>query len=70
MSSKPVIQTHHLVYENLAHKQKEIKVKIYKGEHLLLTNLGWRNKISKGFIKALKQWIVLNEDKGVDLDGA
>jgi len=62
MGRKPVIQTHHLSYD------PEIKGKLFKGEHLLLTRLGWRKNISKYFIKCLKNWIILNEDKARDLE--
>lgn len=65
---KIVIQNHHLVYENEKHRQREVVVKIYKGEHWAITQLQRRKKISKGFIKALKLWILLNEDKAEDLE--
>ena len=70
MNKRP-IQNHHIVYENERHKQKEIVVPVFKGEHLILTKLQWycRKKISKGFLKSLKVFIALNEDKGVDIDG-
>ena len=64
---KTIIQTHHLIYENEKHKQKEEVVKLYKGEHWNITQLQRRKKISKGYIKALKFWLLLNEDKGVEL---
>ena len=68
MPSKPTtIQNHHLIYES--DKQKEVTTKIYRSEHWLLTLLNRRTKnISKGLIKSLKLWILLNEDKAVDLD--
>jgi hypothetical protein len=58
---KPVIQRHHISYE------PEVVVPIYKGEHLWITRLWWRKHISKGFIKCVKHWLALNEDKGEDL---
>ena len=57
-----VIQTHHISYED-----PEVKVRIYKGEHMILTKLSWRKKVSKGFVKALKMWIQENEAKAVEL---
>ena len=62
---KAIVQEHHIIYET--DKQKEEKVKIFKGEHWILTQARRRKKISKGFIKALKHWILLNEEKGVNL---
>ena len=63
-----MIQNHHIIYADEKHKQREECVKIFKGEHLLLTRLGWRKNISKGFIKSLKIWLLLNEDKAVSLE--
>lgn len=42
---------HHISYK------PERTVNIYHGEHMILTRLQWRNKVSKGFIQALKEWI-------------
>jgi len=64
--SKKVIQGHHLIYKS--DKQDEVVVKMYKGEHWVITQLQRRKKISKGIIKALKHWIILNEDKAIDLN--
>ena len=62
---KSVIQTHHLSYN------PEVTVTMYKGEHMLLDKpmggLNRRTHISKGFIRALKVWIILHEDEAVDL---
>ena len=65
---KKVIQNHHLIYENESHKQKEEVVKLYKGEHFVMTMLNRRKNISKGLIKSLKLWILLNEDKAAELE--
>ena len=42
---------------------QEVVVPVFKGEHYILGRMQWFCKIhvSKGFIKALKHWIVLNE---------
>jgi hypothetical protein len=56
-----VIQEHHISYN------PEVKVRIYKGEHMILTKLSWRKRVSKGFIKGLKIWIQENEAKAVEL---
>ena len=47
----PVIQKHHISYE------PERVVYVYKGEHMLLTRMQWRKRVSFGFIKALAQYI-------------
>jgi len=65
---KKIIQKHHLIYPSEKHKQPEEVVKIWKGEHFILTRLGWMKKISKGFVKSLKLWILLNEDKAEELE--
>jgi hypothetical protein len=66
--SKTIIQNHHIIYANKEHKQEDCMVMIYKGEHFVLTQLQRRRNISKGFIKALKHWIILNEDKSKELN--
>ena len=63
MPKKPVVQNHHISYD------PDVTVKIFNGEHWLLTQLNRRTKnISKGLIKSLKVWIALHEDKAVDLE--
>ena len=59
---KTVIQTHHIAYK------PEWKVKIYQGEHWLLTQLQRRKKVSLGFIKSLKVWLALHENDAVELE--
>ncbi len=66
--SKPTIQRHHLVYAAPDHRQREETVLLYKGEHWAITQLQRRTNISKGFVKALKYWLLINEDKAVDLE--
>ena len=68
LSKKPVIQTHHIIYENEKHKQKEETVRVFKGEHFIITQLQRRKNISKGFIKHMKVWLALNEDKAKELE--
>lgn len=63
-----IVQEHHLIYNDEKHKQKEETAIVYKGEYWAITQLQRRKNISKGFIKALKLWIVLNEDKAVELE--
>jgi len=60
---KRVIQTHHLG------RDPEITVRITKGEHNVLTKINWYTKkfVSKGFVKALKHWLALNEDRAEDV---
>ncbi len=62
------IQNHHLVYLNPDHPGvREETELIYQGEHWAITQLERRRYISKGFIKAIKLWLLLNEDKAVEL---
>ena len=63
---KVVIQRHHIQYADEKGRQDDIVVPLYKGEHMIITRMQWRKKISKGFIKALKHWILVNEDNAVD----
>jgi len=56
-----VIQEHHISYE------PEIKVRMYQGEHWVITQLNRRKKISKGFIASLKKWLWENQDKAIDV---
>ena len=68
LSKKPVVQRHHIIYESKEHKQIEETVNIYKGEHWIISQLQRRRNISKGFVKHMKVWIALNEDKAKELD--
>lgn len=64
-----IVQKHHIIYAHPDKKsQKDEVVSLYKGEHLILTRIQWLGHISKGFIKSLKVFIALNEDKAEDLD--
>lgn len=56
-NKKSVIQVHHISYD------PEVTVEVYKGEHWILTQLQRRKKVSRGFVKALIQWIAENELK-------
>ena len=58
-----VIQGHHIIYDNK--EGQEVVVPVFKGEHKICTLMQWYTKghVSKGFIKALKVFIVLNEDR-------
>jgi len=66
--AKPIVQNHHIIYANTELVQIERTVRIFKGEHWLLTNLSRRSNISRGFIISLKVWLALNEHKAVDPD--
>ena len=64
-----IIQLHHIQYEHPERKSmQDVVVPVYKGEHLVLTKIQWfcKNGCSKGFIKALKVFIAMNEDEAVD----
>jgi len=66
--SKLLTQRHHIIYANEKPKQEEVVVPVYKGEHYLISMLSRRKNISKGFIKHMKVWLALNEDKAVELE--
>jgi len=60
-----VAQNHHIQYAHPEHKSmKEITVRVYKGEHLILSKIQMFTKktVSKGFIRALKVFIAQHED--------
>ena len=45
-------------------------VRIYKGEHKIATDMQrfLRKTVSRGFVKWLKFWLAVNEDRAVELD--
>jgi len=57
----PVIQEHHLSYD------PEIKVRLYQGEHWVITLLNRRKRVSRGFIVSLKKWMLENEENAVEV---
>jgi len=59
-----VIHKHHFSYD------PEIVIKVYAGEHQILTLINRYSKktVSKGFIRNLKAWIALNEDRAEELE--
>jgi len=61
-----VKQEHHISYD------PEWKVWLYKGEHMLITKMGWgaKNTVSMGFLEALEQFILRNRRRATDLDKA
>ena len=58
---KTVVQNHHISY------QPEVIVKIFKGEHWILSQIQRRRRFSKGFVKALKMKIAEIEQDAVKL---
>jgi hypothetical protein len=56
-----IIQEHHISYD------PEITVRIWKGEHWILTQIQRQKTHSKGFIKALKVYIALHEDNVIEV---
>jgi hypothetical protein len=54
MKKKDIVQVHHISYA------PEETVRVYKGEHWILTQLCRRKKISAGFICALYKWLAEN----------
>lgn len=69
MSKARVTQRHHLIYPSPEHPEQECVVRIYKGEHLIATNMQrfLRKSVSRGFVKWLKFWLAVNEDRAVEL---
>ena len=67
--SKRVVNRHHIIYPNEKHPEQEWVEKLYKGEHKCVSNLTWytRKTISKGLIKALKFFILRNEDRAEEI---
>lgn len=59
---KRVIQTHHISYE------PEVTVKIFKGEHWVITQLERRTQVSKGMIKVLENYIAKHREQAWDLN--
>ena len=57
----PAIQTHHISYD------PERTVRLYQGEHWVITLLNRRKKVSKGFIICLKKWMLENEENAVEV---
>ena len=68
MSKERVIQPHHLIYDE--RKGQEVTVKLYKGEHRIATlmQIYCRKNVSKGFMKWLKFYLAINEDRAIDLE--
>lgn len=68
--TKKIIQKHHIIYATPDHPEQEVTCLITKGEHNILSKMNWftKNFISAGFIKSLKVFIALNEDRAVDLE--
>ena len=58
---KTVIQRHHLSYD------PEVTVILYKGEHMILTWLNRRKRISQGIIVALDTWLAQHRYNAVKL---
>lgn len=67
--SQTVIQSHHICYPSDKHPEQEEVVRVRKCEHLILTKIQWycKSRVSRGFLKALKVFVVLNEDRAEDV---
>lgn len=66
-----VTQRHHIIYGSPDHKtQPDEIVTIFKGEHSITNKINWycSKSVSRGFIKVLKVFIALNEDRAIDLE--
>jgi hypothetical protein len=58
---RSAICTHHITYN------PEWVVKVWTGEHMILTRLQWRRRFSKGFFVALHDFIDKYEKYAVEL---
>ena len=67
MAGERTVQEHHIIYPS--DKNKEETVIVFKGEHGVLTKMQWwcKGKTSVGFLKALKVFIALREDRAIEL---
>ena len=69
VSKKRIINKHHTSYGNPETGDPEVIVKVYKGEHLIITRLGWtKAPPSKAFLVLLKEYIAKHENDAVDLE--
>lgn len=57
---KMVFQSHHLS------KDPEQTVRLRRTEHYYITMINRINPITKGFIKALKHYVLLREEEAID----
>jgi len=62
-----VVQTHHINYGSLDGTIPEVTVRVWKGEHFILTLMSRRKRVSKGFIEALQGFISKNEKNAEEL---
>ena len=72
MKKKRIINKHHIIYPSSDHPEQELVVPVFAGEHEIISKLSWytRKSVSKGLIKHLKFFILLNEDRAQDLQDA
>ena len=73
---KDSIQRHHLIYETASPErsrrgvtiiQPEVIAYAFGKEHLYISRLNYFKYVSKGFIKALKLFVLIHEDGAVKL---
>jgi hypothetical protein len=69
MAKKRVIQKHHQIYAAVDHPEQEKIVRVFKGEHEILSKMQMytRKRVSRGFISSLALFIVLNSDRAEDI---
>ena len=70
MKKKRVIQRHHQIYASVDHPEQERIVRVFKGEHEILSKMQryTRKRVSRGFLSSLALFIVLNYDRAEDLE--
>ena len=64
-SDKPrEVQKHHRSYD------PEVIDRVFKGEHMILTKMGWISKksVSWGFLRCLLDFVVDNMDRAIELE--
>lgn len=65
------IANHHWVYPSPDHPEQEHKEPIFFGEHECATKMTAysRKTVSRGFLRWLRFFVLLNEDRAIDLAG-
>jgi hypothetical protein len=70
MKKPRVIQNHHHIYSAPDHGQAEWVSRIYKGEHECISKyrLYSRKTVSRGLLKDMLFFALMNWDRAIDLD--
>jgi len=70
MNKPRVVQSHHHLYGSPEHGQSEWVSLVYRGEHECISKLRLYSKktVSKGLLKDLLLFALMNWDRAIDLD--